>query len=272
MKILAVVASPRGRGKTYGTVRQVEETLKRYEPDMEFEYMILKDTDLQTCRGCYLCLDRGEQFCPIKDERAVIEHKMLACDGFIFASPVYVYNMSWMAKNFFDRYAYICHRPRFHNKKAMVVSTTGAVGLQLTLLMLVLSLKFWGFDVAGRLGVRIPPMRKEELDLDTEYKNEKAMEKAAMKFYRAVKNDQKRKPGILNMMIFSLQKAAFGNAVRDSADYIYWKEKGWLKPEAKYYYETHIGPVKSFISSILTAIFLMPAIKKPKADGTAYKA
>lgn len=113
---------------------------------------------------------------------------------------------------------------------------------------------------------------KEELGLDAEYKNGKAIEKAATRFYRAVKSGKKQNPGILNMMAFKFQKAAFGNADKDSADYVYWKEKGWLKPETRYYYETHIGPVKSFISSILTAIFLLSAVKKPKTGSTAYKA
>jgi hypothetical protein len=48
-------------------------------------------------------------------------------------------------KNFIDRFAYVSHRPRFF-KPALVVSTTGAVGLETTLFMLGLMAGSWGFQ------------------------------------------------------------------------------------------------------------------------------
>jgi multimeric flavodoxin WrbA len=62
--------------------------------EVEFEYLFIKDANLESCRGCFTCIAKGELFCPIKDDRAKIEEKMLNSDGVIFASPGYVMNIS----------------------------------------------------------------------------------------------------------------------------------------------------------------------------------
>lgn len=43
--------------------------------DVEFEYLFLKDVNLGLCKGCYTCMLRGEERCPLKDDRAAIEKK-----------------------------------------------------------------------------------------------------------------------------------------------------------------------------------------------------
>lgn len=152
MKILVVIGSPKGKGNTYSVTKKVEEEIKNFNKNVEFEYLVLKDTNFQTCRGCYQCLKNGKQYCPIKDNRQQIENKMMDANGVIFATPVYVYNVSWVMKNFLDRFAYICHRPRFHGKHAMVIATTGAVGLNLVLQLLSFEIGTWGFSVTQKLG------------------------------------------------------------------------------------------------------------------------
>ena len=91
--------------------------------DVTFEYLFLKDVDLKMCRGCFSCVIKGEDFCPIKDDRAKIEDKMLKSDGVIFVTPCYCQNVSALLKNFIDRFSYVFHRPRFFNQKAMALAT-----------------------------------------------------------------------------------------------------------------------------------------------------
>ena len=257
MKILAVIASPLGKGNTYRTVKAVEDRLKALDKTVEFEYLILKDMDFQLCRGCYQCLAKGEQYCPLKDERTAVEEKILKCDGIIFASPVYNYNMSWMAKNFSDRFAYISHRPRFHGKKAMVVATAGAVGQGFTLFTLKLPLMVWGFDVAAKLGVACSPGKfSEDQSREMEMKRAKAVVKAAVAFYNSLIGKKKLKPGILNVFGFIMQKISFASAGKDNVDYLYWKEKGWFEPGAYYYCDASIGPVKKFVAGLAARIAL----------------
>jgi len=266
MKILAVIASPLGKGNTYKTVKAVEDRLLAVDKTIEFEYLVLKDMDFQLCKGCYQCLAKGEQHCPIRDERAQVEEKMNGCDGFIFASPVYNYNMSWMAKNFSDRFSYMSHRPRFHGKKAMVVATTGAVGLGFTLFTLKFPIMVWGFDVAAKLGVACSPGRFSKKQLgEMEKKREKAVLKAASDFYRALTEKKRPKPGIFSVSAFILQKVSFASADKDSADYLYWEEKGWLEPGAYYYCDASIGPVKRTIAWLASKAALA-GMYRPEAD------
>ena len=108
MRILAIIASPR-KGNTYRLVRQIESEMRRCGDDMEVEYLFLKDTQLEPCKGCFTCISKGEQMCPIKDNRSQIEEKMMVTDGVIFASPVYSFNVSALMKNLVDRMSYVSH-------------------------------------------------------------------------------------------------------------------------------------------------------------------
>ena len=255
MKILAIIAGPVGKGNTYRTVQNVETHLKGLDESIEFESLVLKDIDLQTCLGCFQCLARGEHLCPLKDGREEVERKMAGCDGLIFASPVYVYNMSWLAKNFVDCFAYICHRPRFHGQRAMAVATTGGVGLGFTLFTLAFPLMTWGFDVVARLGVECPPGKVAPGKLAAIHrKNETATRRAAAGFYRSLTSNRKRRPRFIGIVGFMLQKAAFSQAPPDSADYRYWKNQGWLDKKTSYYYKTKISLWQRWLAGVIARV------------------
>ncbi len=51
-----------------------------------------------------------------------------------------------------------------------------------------------------------------------------------------------------------MQRKAFKEAPRDSADYKFWKEKGWLERQTDYYYKVNVGSFKSVITSLLCKI------------------
>lgn len=78
-----------------------------------------------------LCPHReGGEKCPNRDDAPAIEQKMREADGVIFASPVYGMNVSGLFKLFVDRSCYIFHRPRFFDKKALLLTTAGALGVK----------------------------------------------------------------------------------------------------------------------------------------------
>jgi len=72
MKILAILGSPKGKGAGHKIVKKIEERIKAIS-DVEFEYLFLKDANLKLCTGCYNCMAKGEDTCPLKDDRAAIE-------------------------------------------------------------------------------------------------------------------------------------------------------------------------------------------------------
>ena len=245
MKVLVIMGSPR-KGNTYRAAKKIEEFMQS-KGNVEFEYLMLKDADLSQCRGCFVCFVKGEDHCPCKDNASVIEQKMHAADGVIFATPVYGMNVSALMKTFIDRFSYIFHRPRFFDKKALLLSTTGALGLKEVLDYLKLVAGVWGFEVSHRVGIVTPP---GQISKKKEQENNRKLEKAALEFYNSLQK-KRRSPGLKDILIFHAQKASFGElGLSSPADHTYWKEKGWLSPEAKYYVDVPVNPVYNAIGWI----------------------
>ncbi|AAM07698.1 flavodoxin family protein [Methanosarcina acetivorans] len=117
MKVLVIMGSPR-KCNTYQAAKKIEEFMQPMG-GVEFEYLMLKDAIFSQCRGCLVCFSEGEDHCPCKDDTPIIEQKMHAADGVIFATPVYGMNVSALMKTFIDRFSYIFHRPRFFYKKSL---------------------------------------------------------------------------------------------------------------------------------------------------------
>jgi multimeric flavodoxin WrbA len=155
MRVLAIMGSPRSKGNTYRLVRQVEERLHDLA-EVEFEYLFLREANLQQCRGCAVCLRVGEDACPLADDRPAIEERILQSRGVILATPVYAMDMSWLMKLFMDRFAYCMHRPRFFDQATMLVCTSGGSGIGETLDRLAVS-RYFGLNVTHRLGLMVPP-------------------------------------------------------------------------------------------------------------------
>lgn len=238
MKILVVMGSPR-KGNTYRAVKKIEESMQSMG-NVEFEYLMLKDAGLSQCSGCFACLSTGENHCPHKDSAPAIEQKMHAADGVIFATPVYGMNVSALMKTFIDRFSYVFHRPRFFDKKALLLSTTGAVGLKEVLDYLKLVAGIWGFEVTHSVGLVTPPI---QLPIKKEQDNNQKLEKAALEFYNSFQK-KRRSPGLRDVIIFHAQKASFGiPGLTSPIDYTYWNEKGWLNPKIKYYTDIPVNPV-----------------------------
>ena len=121
MKVLVVMGSPR-KGNTYRAAERICELMEVHGP-VEFEYLWLRDANLLPCRGCAVCVAKGEEHCPNRDDLQAIVQRMDEADGVVLASPVYSWAVSGQFKVFVDRLSYIMHRPRFHGKQALVLAT-----------------------------------------------------------------------------------------------------------------------------------------------------
>lgn len=122
MKILAIIASPRGMKGNTG--RLLEEVLSGAEESgAETEILSLAKLKVQPCVACDLCHKTGT--CTIRDDYEVIKEKLLACDGFILASPNYIFSVTAQMKAFFDRCCGLIHCMALEGKYAAVVETSG---------------------------------------------------------------------------------------------------------------------------------------------------
>lgn len=249
MKILAIIGSPRINGNTYKAVHEIEKELEARDSNIKFEYVQLSRIDLRPCRGCFVCIEKGEERCPLKDDRESLELKMKQADAVIFASPVYTYNVSWIMKNFQDRFAYRCHRPDFHGKKAMVVVTTGAVGLKFVSFLLASTMGSMGFITCAEVGVTFAPAH--ESDEKRQKREQNKLIRQSEVFYNKLIDTKPVKPSLIKLLTFKKQRKAFIQAPKDLADYKFWKEKGWFEKKTAYYYETKIGLISKLISKIL---------------------
>jgi multimeric flavodoxin WrbA len=252
MKVLAIMGSPRKIGNTYKMTKMVEESMKSLG-EVDFEYIFLKDEGLKMCTGCRVCMDRGEGFCPLKDGRESIEKKIMEADSVIFASPTYVGNVSGLMKNFIDRFAYVCHRPRFF-KNAMEITTSAGGGGSFMLLALSIALRTWGFKIVHKVNA-IAHEKQDTADAEALKRvNQKKADIAAKKLYAAILLG-KQEPGYLEMAQFLLVKKAHMKNKPLSIDYDYWKGNGWYEKDAVYFYDTNAGLFKRYASGILS-IFL----------------
>ena len=87
-KVTIFVGSAHKGGATYRAACQFREDLESYG-DLHCEIVVLSDYNLGVCRGCKICFERGEERCPLKDDRDALIEKMTASDGVVFASPNY---------------------------------------------------------------------------------------------------------------------------------------------------------------------------------------
>jgi multimeric flavodoxin WrbA len=122
MKILVINGSPRGmQGNTGRLLEEVLNGVK--QTGAEVEILNLKTLTVQPCVACDICHKTG--ICGIKDDYEMIKDKLLACDGFIIASPNYIYSVTAQLKALFDRCNGLMHCAALEGKYAAAVETSG---------------------------------------------------------------------------------------------------------------------------------------------------
>jgi multimeric flavodoxin WrbA len=176
-KITAFVGSAR-KGNTNKAVEQFMNELRALG-DVETEIVMLSKYSLGVCRGCRLCFKKGEEFCPLKDDRDVLMEKIKSSDGVVFASPNYSWQMSGLMKVFLDRFGFAIHRPRYFGKTFTSIVTQG-IGRGNNIVKYFDFLgKSLGFNtVTGTCVTALNPITKKD-----QKKIEQAMAKLSRRFY-----------------------------------------------------------------------------------------
>jgi multimeric flavodoxin WrbA len=233
IKVLAIMGSPHN-GNSLEITQRIEGKLVGLG-DVDFEYIHLKDIDLQPCKGCFVCFIKGEDRCPLKDDIEMIRQKVDEADGVIFVSPVYAMHVSYLMKQFIDRFAYNLHRPRYFGKYALAVAVTGNVGMGPTLKYLMDIAGGLGFDCVDQLGYLAAP---KNTPLRTIATRKDRTDEVVERFYRAMVEQRPRVLSFTDHLGFRLMQAAYGRLETMSpTDYQYWKEKGWLEKETRYFHD-----------------------------------
>lgn len=254
--ILVISGSPRSNGNTHKIVKLIEERMSGFG-EVDFTYLSLKKHHLDYCRGCLVCMKKGEERCPCKDDALELRDQMLAADGIIFATPVYVHTVSAMMKNFYDRFAYLCHQPRFREKAAMMIVTTELSGCEETLEYMRFPAFTWGFRLAASLGVVYPAF------VESDKYREKVhveLEQAAREFYRAL-TTSRGAPTMRELLFFNLMKTKVTlHREKLPRDYGFWEDQGWLT--RKFYNEENLPALKAMLARSLVRMRVRKMMKK----------
>jgi len=125
LKILAIHGSPR-------TIRSTTRILANYvlegaaEAGAKTEMIDLCDLRITPCTACEGCSFNG--ICVFEDDLPLIVERMKGADGIVFASPVYIDNVTGQMKVFFDRLADAIHYQLLAGKYGCSVATTHSSG------------------------------------------------------------------------------------------------------------------------------------------------
>ncbi len=102
MKITIFNGSPRAEaGNTHVMVEAFMKGARK--GGAEVENVFLAKKEINPCRGCFSCWLKTPGKCVTKDDMAELLDKFVSSDIIVFATPLYVDNVTGIMKNFMDR-------------------------------------------------------------------------------------------------------------------------------------------------------------------------
>ncbi|WP_061996085.1 NAD(P)H-dependent oxidoreductase [Clostridium sp. ATCC 25772] len=252
MKVVVLMGSPRKRD-SYNICKLIEKNFKK-NYTVDFEYIFLNDYIIEECKGCDMCFQKGEKFCPCKDDLYKIKDKFLNADGIIFASPVYAYQVPAPLKRIFDRLSYMFHRQELIGKPVLTVVTTGGGGHRQVNKYLKMTVCGWGCNLVGTIGIVSPMFFENENSAwvyDKNYHKRKVekVERLSEIFIKIIIDNIPHIPTFYDIFMFNCLRT---KTFTSQADYDFWKEKGWLN--SNYFYDVNINLFKKGFGNILKII------------------
>ncbi len=102
MKILAFNSSPRKKGGVTDII--LDKFLAgAKDAGADIEKIYLKDKKINQCTGCYTCWTKTPGVCVFKDDMPKLLEKVKKADIIVFATPLYIFNMTSHMKIFMER-------------------------------------------------------------------------------------------------------------------------------------------------------------------------
>jgi len=249
MKVTAFIGSGRKR-HSYIACEKFLQNLHS-SGNVEYELVRLSEYNLGTCKGCRICFDKGEEYCPFKDDRDKLIAKINDSDGVIFASPNYSFQVSSLMKIFLDRLAFCFHRPCFFGKTftSIVVQGIGKGGDIVKYLDFVG--KGLGFNVVKGCCLKtLEPMTEK-----AQKKFDMLIEIQSKKFYAQLIKKEYPSPSFWWLMVFRMGRTSMHKMLDENwRDYTYYRDKGWFKSD--YFYPVKLNPFKKLTGKIFDKLAL----------------
>ena len=227
MKI-ALIHGQNHKGCSYHVSRFLVEKLAN-EDDIK-EFFLPKDMP-KFCRGCYTCLNKGEEFCPDYEYIKPITQAIMEADLLVFTTPVYCLRTSGSMKALLDHYFtwYVVHRPKeeMYFKKAVIISSGAGTGMKKAASDIKDSIFYWGVSDIKIYKLRSLAMTWNDINEERRKKLDDDMNKLAIKIKA---NGCKGKVSLKTKIMFYLMRLSKKKGVESGKkDKEYWEKKGWLE-------------------------------------------
>lgn len=252
MKIVVVMGTFRKQGTGRQYLAKIEDTIKK-SFNAEFEYLFLGDYNLQLCRGCTKCYERGEENCPLKDGFLNAMRILNSADAAIFYSPTYTLSISGLLKTFFDRSSYVLHRPYFKGRYALLVSSTLLIGEKKALQTMNTIVSGMGFTIAGQVGIVGEKYAKQP---KYQEKYDQKLMKATLRLAKLTAEAKPIRPSVIDLLVFNMQKRIYSANGGSGSDRLFWQDKGWTDANTAYFCNAGIPHYKKLIAKAIETIAL----------------
>ena len=259
-RILIIVAGLR-HGWTKKTAETVTELLLK-SGEFECDRITLREGQINPCKGCALCLERGEDACRFHDDEArMILDKMLQADGIVTVTPNYSLQVPVLLKTLYERLAFVFHRPRLFGKVSLAIVVQGVYGGKKIVKYIADLMSFWGCSTTKGAVVGGALYPNSKLSESVIEKNSAAVSKALDAFQEAVVHYRERKPTFFRLAIFRMTRSSMKHSEEAlPADKNYYSSMGWM--ESGYYIGIKIGIIKRIFGALVDRI-IRSMIQKP---------
>ena len=253
MKIVILMGSPR-KQDSLNVCKEIESRLGT--KDITYDYIFLKDYEIQDCRGCGICFNKSENLCPCKDDLSIIRKKLIEADGIVLATPVYAYQVPAPIKRIIDRMAFLFHRQELVGKPVLVVVTSDGGGHKQVSKYIKMTVSGWACNLIGTINIISPMYFKDKKDnsawgYSESYHNKISLriKKLSHKFKVSIESKVTKNPSFYELFMFNCLRT---KTFTFQADYDFWNEKGWLS--SYYFYDTKLNIFKKVFGNILRII------------------
>lgn len=225
--------------------------------NVESEVIALTDHRIETCRGCKNCFTKGEELCPLKDDRDLLIEKMTASDGVVFATPNYSYQVSSVMKAFLDRLGFAFHRPRFFGRTFTSIVAQGIYGGSTIVKYLDFVGMGLGFNVVkGSCTTALDPMNARERSTIDAVSREHSK-----RFHAGLFKPQFPPPTLLKVCAFRAARTSMRVMLDErSRDFTFYRDRGWFASD--YYYPSRIGFVAKVAGALVDSFTARMAAKR----------
>jgi multimeric flavodoxin WrbA len=173
MKVIGIAGSPREKSNSLYYLKCALEEIEK--AGIETEVIALRDKKVEPCSACYDCHEGG--LCTINDDFGEIFDKMLAAEGIVLSTPVYVSSITSPLMSLLQRSSFVAHwgGKMLMGKVGAPIAVAQRAGTNMALSQMLMWYFFngltipgsiyWNVCIAGSNGARDP--EKDEIGIKT---------------------------------------------------------------------------------------------------------